>query len=61
MKILAITKTVIPLDYDPTQQGFNNWAISIRNQVHMNERPFDVHAVVNETNKILKFHKTRIG
>ena len=58
MKRLAITRTVIPLDYDKSIEGFNSWAISVRNQVHVSDRPLSMETIVNETNKILKFHKS---
>ena len=56
-KVLAISKILIPLDYDPTPQGFNEWSNYIRNEVHVNSQPFTVHNVVPEAVKVLNFHK----
>ncbi|KEQ31241.1 hypothetical protein N180_03055 [Pedobacter antarcticus 4BY] len=55
---LAITRTIIPLDYDRTAAGYNAWVIGIRNELHLPDKAFDIHSIIPETNKVLKFHKT---
>jgi hypothetical protein len=56
-KVLAISKTIIPLDYDKSTQGFNDWADYLRNELHVNSQPFSVHNVVQEATKVLNFYK----
>jgi hypothetical protein len=54
---LAITRTVIPLEYDKSTEGFNAWTLMIRNSLHVNDQAFTVHTIIPEANKVLKFHQ----
>ena len=33
-RVLAISTTFIPVDYDNSTQGFNKWAIQLKSEVH---------------------------
>jgi len=33
-KVLAISKTFIPQEYDKSAQGFNTWSMHIKGQLH---------------------------
>lgn len=52
----SVASTIIPIDYDPSVEGFNHWAIEIKNQVHVGSRFFDDNTIVPEANRILQFH-----
>jgi hypothetical protein len=57
-KVLAVSRTVIPLEYDNSTQGFNDWAAYIRNELHVNLKPsFDAYQIVPEAKKILNYYK----
>lgn len=55
-KHVSTQKTVIPLEWDK-ENGFNQWAAHIRNEVHFQERGFDACQIVSEFNKVAKYHK----
>jgi hypothetical protein len=61
VKRLAISGTVIPFDYDNSTIGFNAWAAYVRNEVHVNCKPFDAYQIVPEARKILTYYKPALN
>ncbi len=53
---LAIARTVIPIEYDRSTEGFNAWSLMIKNRLHINQHPITISSIVSETYKVLKFH-----
>lgn len=53
---LAVTRTIIPLEYDRSTEGFNAWRIMIKNSLHVNDQAFTIETIIPEVNKILNFH-----
>jgi hypothetical protein len=53
---LAVTRTVIPLEYDRSTEGFNRWALGIRNELHLPDQNFTIQTIIPITEKVIKFH-----
>lgn len=58
---VAIIRTVIPLEYDSSTEGFNNWVFWIRNQVHCPDKNFTINSIIPAANQVIKFHQVPLN
>jgi len=58
---LYINRTIVPIDYDRSTEGFNRWALEIRNQLHLPDRSFNIQTIIPVTNNLIKYHLAPIN
>jgi len=58
---LSVTRTIIPIEYDRSTEGFNRWALAIRNELHLPDPSFTSQTIIPAINQIIKYHKVPLN